>query len=690
MTNASGPDISFYQDNPTTPQRVDFVKMKTLADFVIIRAGQNLWSDRDFAHNWAEAKKAGLPRGSYWFYDSRADPKQQAEKWAQTLGSDAGELPLFADFEENYNGPHKGWQKWYDFLERLKTLMGKKEIGIYTADYYWTPNAPNPVTNPANSEYFHQYPLWVAHYKVSRPRIPKPWKDNEWLFWQYTESGDGAAYGVESLEIDLNYFNGDQAAFQARFNVQPPTAQKYTVELNLRAEANAASSVVGALKQDDLIQKLETSGDWTKILREDDDLTGWMLTTHLVPVAAPPPPPPPPPLSKWYRVTTAVLNVRAGPGTNFNVVGKLNLNDVVEGLALSPDRLWLQLRRADGLEGWSSLDYLTPASAPPPPASTAWYRANANVNVREGPGTNFNVLNSLKQNDVVESDEVSADGEWVHIRRFDGLIGWCAAAYLASLGNAAPAQLSYALFSGVTYHRKWTAAPRDLVAHILVIDAAQAGLQFLVTPPSASDGVLCARKTSQFIKDFGMKIAINGDGSSYLDPAKYNCPAGGDPVKTFSYAVSRGAAYSAKLPDRPVLYISQTNAIQFDTPPAKVYNAISGDRYLVYKGNVPANLENQTIEPRTAIGLNQNGRSLILAVVDGRQPGYSEGATLPEMGNLLKAHGAYTGINMDGGGSSTMAIMGILGAPYVLNSPVEGGIRGNEAAVANHLGIRPK
>ncbi len=77
-------------------------------------------------------------------------------------------------------------------------------------------------------------------------------------------------------------------------------------------------------------------------------------------------------------------------------------------------------------------------------------------------------------------------------------------------------------------------------------------------------------------------------------------------------------------------------------------------------------------------------------MVDGRQPGYSEGATLPEMGNLLKAHGAYTGINMDGGGSSTMAIMGILGAPYVLNSPVEGGIRGNEAAVANHLGIRPK
>jgi exopolysaccharide biosynthesis protein len=60
------------------------------------------------------------------------------------------------------------------------------------------------------------------------------------------------------------------------------------------------------------------------------------------------------------------------------------------------------------------------------------------------------------------------------------------------------------------------------------------------------------------------------------------------------------------------------------------------------------------------------------------------------MGNIMKAHGAYNAINMDGGGSSTLAIMGILGLPHVLNSPIEGGMRGNEAAVANHLGIRVK
>jgi hypothetical protein len=42
MGNAIGPDVSFYQDKPDTPERIDFVKMQKSADFVIIRAGQNL------------------------------------------------------------------------------------------------------------------------------------------------------------------------------------------------------------------------------------------------------------------------------------------------------------------------------------------------------------------------------------------------------------------------------------------------------------------------------------------------------------------------------------------------------------------------------------------------------------------------------------------------------------------------
>jgi formylglycine-generating enzyme required for sulfatase activity len=209
-----GPSVSFYQDDAETPQGIDFEKMKKSASFVIIRAGQNTWVDADFKTNWGAAKQVGLPRGSYWFYDSRTNPSAQAELWVQQLGGDFGELPLFVDFEESYGGSYKGWENWRIFLENLKSLVPGKEIAIYTAYYYWRDNAPNATTEAADLEYFRQYPLWIPHYGVTEPMIPKPWSKNEWLFWQYTETGDGELYGVESKGIDLNYFNGTEVDFQ--------------------------------------------------------------------------------------------------------------------------------------------------------------------------------------------------------------------------------------------------------------------------------------------------------------------------------------------------------------------------------------------------------------------------------------------------------------------------------------------
>ena len=286
MGNAIGPDISFYQDDPDTPEHVNFVKMKQAADFVIIRAGQNLWPDRDFARNWAAAKEAGLPRGTYWFYDSRADPKRQAELWVDIMDDDLGELPLFADFEEAYGGPHKGWRKWYDFLKRLKELVGEKEIAIYTAFYYWRDNAPNPNTDPQNLEYFHQYPLWIANYGVSEPSIPKPWGANEWLFWQFTEVGDGELYGVESKGIDLDYFNGDAEDFRERFGItEPPPngGKKYRVELSVRERPGTDEDVIGTLEQDEVLEVLDTTVDesWMQVKRADET-TGWIFNTHLI------------------------------------------------------------------------------------------------------------------------------------------------------------------------------------------------------------------------------------------------------------------------------------------------------------------------------------------------------------------------------------------------------------------------
>ncbi|GAB3988287.1 phosphodiester glycosidase family protein [Actinoallomurus acanthiterrae] len=64
-------------------------------------------------------------------------------------------------------------------------------------------------------------------------------------------------------------------------------------------------------------------------------------------------------------------------------------------------------------------------------------------------------------------------------------------------------------------------------------------------------------------------------------------------------------------------------------------------------------------QPRTLAGTDARGR-LILVTVDGRQPGVSEGATIQEAAELMRGLGAVNALNLDGGGSTAMAVNGTL------------------------------
>ena len=83
-------------------------------------------------------------------------------------------------------------------------------------------------------------------------------------------------------------------------------------------------------------------------------------------------------------------------------------------------------------------------------------------------------------------------------------------------------------------------------------------------------------------------------------------------------------------------------------------------------------------DPRTAIGLTAD-RRLLLVTVDGRQPGFSVGMTLPELAALMRRLGATDALNVDGGGSSTMVVGG-----RVLNRPSDAT---GERAVANAIAV---
>ena len=64
----------------------------------------------------------------------------------------------------------------------------------------------------------------------------------------------------------------------------------------------------------------------------------------------------------------------------------------------------------------------------------------------------------------------------------------------------------------------------------------------------------------------------------------------------------------------------------------------------------------RVLHPRTALGFDDTGTWLLLVVVDGRQPGFSEGVSLYELAQILQAQGCTQSINLDGGGSSIMLV----------------------------------
>jgi len=271
----------------------------------------------------------------------------------------------------------------------------------------------------------------------------------------------------------------------------------------------------------------------------------------------------------------------------------------------------------------------------------------------------------------------------------------CVAGYLFyDRGRPAPIPMKQKLYEGVTYRRVVQLFPYPMIAHILEIDTRVEGIGLLVTPPD-SDGEtpLNARTTSQFLDEFNVQIAINGDGFSpwwSRGPADYY-PHVGDPVTPLGFAASNGEVYSTGVATgigvKPTLYISRRTVLSFNNSPSNVYSAISGDRMIVLKREAVPDLDDYELDPRTAIGMNRNGRYLYLVVVDGRQPFYSAGATFAELAELLIEQGAYIAMSLDGGGSSTMVIEGEDGQPVILNSPIDNYIPGRERPVANHLGV---
>lgn len=71
------------------------------------------------------------------------------------------------------------------------------------------------------------------------------------------------------------------------------------------------------------------------------------------------------------------------------------------------------------------------------------------------------------------------------------------------------------------------------------------------------------------------------------------------------------------------------------------------------KGQIRNQKEGWGIAPRTAMGQKEDG-AILFVVIDGRQPGYSIGASLYDVQQIMLDHGAVIAANLDGGSSTVL------------------------------------
>lgn len=235
---------------------------------------------------------------------------------------------------------------------------------------------------------------------------------------------------------------------------------------------------------------------------------------------------------------------------------------------------------------------------------------------------------------------------------------------------------------------------RRLAVNVMRIDLSNPDISFFTTPGNG-DGALdtYAQTAGQFLEENQLAVAVN---ANFFDPC---CNTGGQAKNLIGLAVSEGQVVSPADTSRtPIggapdtLAITQDNQVRFTTywpgdDISGIYNAVSAGPLLVNNGQsavsvVPADAWSAS-NPRTAVGLSEDGNYLLLLTIDGRQPGVSDGATLYETASWLMAVGAYQGLNLDGGGSTSMVMADADGDAVYLNSPSAGAPRWN----GNHLGV---
>jgi len=193
-----GIDVSHFQGD------IDWKKIKDAQiGFVYDKATQGTkFKDPDYIQNKEGAISVGLTHGSYHFYTLNDDGKSQADHFLSVIDFDPGDMPPVLDLEQ---GGIKGNVDVNKFQQEVLTWLREVEnqLGVKPIIYTNHPFGDQYLDHPE----FSNYELWIAHYGVDKPQVPKVWKEKGWLIWQRSDKGK-----VEGVigEVDHDLYNPDK------------------------------------------------------------------------------------------------------------------------------------------------------------------------------------------------------------------------------------------------------------------------------------------------------------------------------------------------------------------------------------------------------------------------------------------------------------------------------------------------
>lgn len=148
----------------------------------------------------------------------------------------------------------------------------------------------------------------------------------------------------------------------------------------------------------------------------------------------------------------SALNMRSGPGSNYGVIGTLCNNDEVE--IIKEVDGWYEIK-FNGKSGYVSSQYIkvvdNESNEEKPSVSLnkqGVVKVNSALNMRSGPGSNYGVIGTLRNNDKVEIIK-EVDG-WYEIK-FNGKVGYASKSYITIVNEGSNNGTDSVIKEGTVY-----------------------------------------------------------------------------------------------------------------------------------------------------------------------------------------------------------------------------------------------